>query len=63
MVHISYIRLGTLKFLQINAGPEKRNYGGMILDKISEYSPGSEIPVVITDGETERFLVGIRQPG
>jgi hypothetical protein len=63
IVHISYRPLGALKFLHTNARPEDRDYGAMIIDKISRYAPGSEIPVVITDGETERFLVGIRQFG
>ncbi len=62
MVHISYMPLGTLLFLQINASSENRDYGAMIIEKVSDYAPGTEIPMVISDGETERFLVGIRQP-
>jgi len=33
----------------------------MIIDKVSEYSPGSQIPVVFSNGESERFSLGIRQ--
>jgi hypothetical protein len=61
MVHISYLPLETLKLLQIYAGPENRAYGLMIIEKISEYSPGSQIPVVVSDGECERFSFGIRR--
>jgi hypothetical protein len=61
MVHISYLTLDALKLLQLYAGPENAGYGLMIIEKISEYSPGSEIPVVVSDGESERFSFGIRQ--
>jgi hypothetical protein len=61
LVHISYLPLDTLKLLQIYAGPENRDYGAMIIEKISEYSLDSQIPVMVTDGESERFSLGIRQ--
>ena len=61
MVHISYLTLDALKLLQLYAGPENASYGLMIIDKVSEYSPGSQIPVVVSDGTSERFLFGIRQ--
>jgi len=61
MVHISYLPLDALKLLQLYAGPENEGYGLMIIEKVSEYSPGSQIPVVVSDGESERFSFGIRQ--
>jgi hypothetical protein len=61
MVHISYLSLDTLKLLQLNTGAENAGYGLMIIEKVSEYSPGSQIPVVVSDGESERFSFGIRQ--
>ena len=61
MVHISYLPLDTLKLLQLNAGPDNASYGLMIIERVSEYSPGSQIPVVVSDGESERFSLGIRQ--
>jgi len=61
MVHISYLPLATLKLLQLYAGPENASYGLMIIERVSEYSPGSQIPVVVSDGESERFSFGIRQ--
>ena len=61
MVHISYLPLDALKLLQLYAGPENAGYGLMIIEKVSEYSPGSQIPVVVSDGESERFSLGIRQ--
>ena len=62
MVHISYLPLDTLKRLQLYAGQENADHGLMIIEKVSEYSPGSQIPVVVSDGESERFSLGIRQP-
>jgi hypothetical protein len=61
MVHISYLPLDALKLLQLYTGPENAGYGLMIIDKVSEYSPGSQIPVVFSNGESERFSLGIRQ--
>jgi hypothetical protein len=61
MVHISYVPLDTLKLLQLYAGPENASYGLTIIARISEYSPGSQIPVVVSDGESERFSCGIRR--
>ena len=61
MVHISYLPLATLKLLQLYAGPENGSYGLMIIERVSEYSPGSQIPVVVSDGESERFSFGTRQ--
>ncbi len=37
------------------------HYGAMIIEKISEYSLDSQIPVMVTDGESERLSFGIRQ--
>jgi len=61
MVHISYLPLDTLKLLQIYAGPGNRDYEAMIIEKISEYSLDSQIPVMVTDGESERLSFGIRK--
>ena len=61
MVHISYLPLDALKLLQSDAGPENASHGLMIIERVSEYSPGSQIPVVVSDGESERFSFGIRQ--
>jgi hypothetical protein len=61
MVHISYLPLDALKLLQLYAGPENAGYGLMIIERVSDYSPGSQIPVMVSDGESERFSFGIRQ--
>ena len=61
MVHISYLPLDALKLLQLHAGPENAGHGLMIIEKVSEYSPGSQMPVIVSDGESERFSLGIRQ--
>ena len=61
MVHLSYLTLDTLKRLQTNAGPEDRGHGTMVIEKVSAYHPDSQIPVVVTDGESEQFSFGVRQ--
>jgi hypothetical protein len=61
MVHISYLSLDALKLHKLYAGPENSGYGLMIIEKLSEYSPGSQMPVVVSDGESKRFSFGIRQ--
>ena len=61
MVHLSFLTLDTLKHLQANAGPDDRGYGAMIVERVSGYNPDSQIPVVVTDGESERFSFGVRQ--
>ncbi len=40
---------------------EGRDYGAMIVEKVSRYYPDSQIPVVVTDGESKQFSVGVRQ--
>ncbi len=61
MVHISYLPLDALKLLQLYAGPENAAHGLMIIERVSEYSPGSQIPVVVSDGTSKRFSFGRRQ--
>ena len=61
MVHLSYVTLATLKDLRISARHEDEHYGAMLIDKISAYHPDSEIPFVITDGETEQFAFGVKR--
>jgi hypothetical protein len=61
MVRISYLPLDSLKLLRLYAGPENASYELMIIERVSGYSPGSQIPVMVSDGESERFSFGIRQ--
>jgi hypothetical protein len=61
MLHLSYVTLDTLKDRQTSAPMENRGYGAMIIEKISRYDPDSQIPVMVSDGESERFLLGIRR--
>jgi hypothetical protein len=61
MIRVTYLPLDALRILQLYAGPENAGYGLMIIEKVSEYSPGLEIPVVVSDGESEHFSLGIRQ--
>ena len=61
MVHISYLPLDALKLLQLYAGPENASYGLRIIERVSEYSLGSQIPIMVSNGESEHFSLGIRQ--
>jgi hypothetical protein len=61
MVHLSYLTLDTLKQLHTIADPKHTAYGAILIEKVSKYLPGTEIPVVVTDGECEQFSFGIRQ--
>jgi hypothetical protein len=61
MVHLSYLTLATVKHQHANSSVGNRGDGDLLIDKLSAYSPDSEIPVMVTDGESERFSFGIRQ--
>jgi hypothetical protein len=60
MVHLSFLTLESLKQLQTTAGPDNRDYGAMIIERVSGYRPDSQIPVVVTDGKSEKFSFGVR---
>jgi hypothetical protein len=59
-VRLLYLTLDKLKQLHRNAAPEDQDGKAMLVNKISAYSPDSEIAVVFTDGETERLSFGVR---
>ena len=61
MVHISYLPLDALKALQLYSGPENLSHGRRIIESVSEYSPGSQIPIVVSNGESEHFLLATRK--
>ena len=61
MVHLSYLTLDALKHQHTRSGPEDRDSGDLLIEKISTYSPDSEIPVMVTDGESERFSLGVKR--
>lgn len=61
MVHLSYLTLDTLKQRRVNAGPQDRGCGAKLIKRISAYCPDSEIPVMVTDGVSERLSFGVRQ--
>jgi hypothetical protein len=61
MGHLWYLTLDALEHQQINAHLNDRDYKAMLIEKISTYSPSSEILVVVTDGEYEQLTVGSRQ--
>jgi hypothetical protein len=61
MVHLSYLTLDALKHQHTHSSPEGLDNGDLLIEKISTYSPDSEIPVMVTDGESERFSFGVRQ--
>lgn len=61
MVHLSYLTLAALKHKHAHPGPEGQGHGDLLIEKLSAYSPDSEIPVMVTDGECERFSFGVKQ--
>ncbi len=61
MVHLSYLTLDALKNQHAISGPAIQDDGNLLIEKLSAYSPDSEIPVMVTDGESERFSLGIKQ--
>jgi hypothetical protein len=61
MVHLSYLTLDALKLQHTHSSTEGLDNGDQLIEKISTYSPDSEIPVMVTDGESERFSFGVRQ--
>ena len=61
MVHLSYLTLDALKHQHAHSGPAVQEDGDLIIEKLSAYSPDSEIPVMVTDGEFERFSLGVKQ--
>jgi hypothetical protein len=61
MERLSYLMLDTLKHRQINANLNNRDHRVMLIERISTYYPSSEILVVVTDGQYERFSIGSRQ--
>jgi len=61
MVHLSYLTLDTLKHQHANSSPAIQDDGDILIEKLSAYSPDCEIPVMVTDGESERFSFGVRE--
>lgn len=60
-VHVSYRTLESLKLQHDYAGLGDGDHAGTLIERISSYSPDSEIPVMVTDGETHHFSFGVRQ--
>ena len=60
MVHLSYLTLDALKIEHALSGTAVQDDGDLLIAKLSAYSPESEIPVMVTDGESERFSLGVR---
>ena len=61
MEHLSYLTLDKLKHRQGIAYLNDPNSKVPLMDKISSYSPSSEILVMVTDGEYNRIMVGSKQ--
>jgi hypothetical protein len=60
-VHLSYLTLEALKRQYTYPVSEGRHIGDMLIERISSYSPNTEIPVMMTDGESERFSLGVKR--
>ena len=62
MVHLSYLTLEELKHQHAHSRPEGQGNGDLLIERISTYTPDSEILVMVTDGESERLSLGIKRP-
>jgi hypothetical protein len=47
--------------LQTQADVGEHDFRAMLIDKLSKYSPEFEIPVMVTDGISRRYSVGVRR--
>jgi hypothetical protein len=61
MEHLSYLTINKLINRPGIANLNGRDSRVPLMDKLSSYSPSSEILVMVTDGEYERFIVGSKQ--
>lgn len=61
MVHLSYLTLEALKHQHTHSGPEDKDNGERLVEKVNTYSPDSEVLVMITDGKSEHFSVGVKK--
>ena len=61
MEHLSYLTPEKLMRRKGITHLNGRDSRVMLMDKISSYSPSSEVLVMVTDGEYERFFVGSKQ--
>lgn len=61
MEHLSYLTIDKLKHRLGIANLNGRDSRALLVDKLSSYSPSSEILVMVTDGEYERFMVGSKE--
>jgi len=61
MEHLSYLTLDRLKHRLGTTNLNDRDSRALLVDKLSSYSPSSEILVMVTDGEYERFMVGSKE--
>jgi hypothetical protein len=61
MEHLSYLTPDKLKHRSDIANLNDRDSRALLFNKLRSYSPSSEILVMVTDGECERFMVGSRQ--
>ena len=61
MEHLSYLTLDKFKHRLDIANLNDRDSRELLINKLSSYSPSSEILVMVKDGEYERFIVGSKQ--
>ena len=61
MVHLSYLTLEAVKHQHAHSGPDVEENGKLLVEKVNTYSPDSEVLVMVTDGEYERFSIGVKK--
>ena len=60
-VHRSYLTLEALEHQHIHSGPEGKENGRRLVEKFNTYSPDSEVLVMVTNGQSERFSIGVKR--
>lgn len=61
MVHLSYLTLEALGHQHFHSCPEGKENGRRLVEKVNTYSPDSEVLVMVTNGKSERFSVGVKR--
>ncbi len=60
-VHLSYLTLEGLRNQLAYSGVEGDESAELLAERVSNYSPDSEVLVMVTDGKSERFSIGVKR--
>ncbi len=60
-VHLSYLTLEGLRHQHTFSGVKGEARAELVAERVSNYSPDSEVLVMVTDGKSERFSLGVKR--